>query len=185
MGTRLRPKAAYSRGTRLSRRALASPKKASLIAAKNSGRQHAVINPRWRSARDRTQIVARPQEVVDFVQDNPRPLAIKTEVRFHSWRNLHRQSRISWRRVRYGQDINSPSIVRFRRDQDDDGRSILSAFLSTFVEFSPPQIGVPQDEPRFGRPELHLSLRAARLGDRARPRPAPPGSSPIPRRSVR
>jgi hypothetical protein len=57
-------------------------------------RQHSVIITRRLATRQRLKIGARPDEVIYFGYDDPRPLIVKTEMLFQRRRDFHGVSRV-------------------------------------------------------------------------------------------
>ena len=111
---------------------------------------------------DRSQVVSRPCEHVELIQNDPGALTVETQVCFDPLRNLDGRSRIAWRRMR---DRNHRDLLRpgrlhsFQRNHYGT-RPILAAFNLSLFRFLAPQERVRNYKTglRFGQTQTLLLI---------------------------
>ncbi len=82
--------------------------------------------------------MAGPNEVVDFIEDDPGPFTVEPEMALHPYRNFDRGYIRPGRPVGDGKHINPRFAVSPDRDHYHSRGPVLAAFLSLDEELSAP-----------------------------------------------
>jgi len=74
---------------------------------------------------------------------------------FDARRNLYGGVRIARRAVGYGQDRHERPVVRLFEGKHNDARAVFPPFFMSGFIFVAPEIGIRNNETRFGIGDLH------------------------------
>ena len=95
------------------------------------------------------QVVARPEKLVAFGDNDPRAIVVEAKVPGDRQRYFDSGGGIGRRAVRDRQHGDDGGAVRFALDgQDDDARPVLLSLFASGLMFAVPEIGIGDDEAR-------------------------------------